>query len=226
MKNETIINNLRNYLRLVEETDKATNVTETKRRAVKLKMSDFGDKAIAKLYRSKILDVANAVNAFAAKDSYDKGDEYKAVADALNGVYDFFAVNCGMDAYKQRGAEVRFILDNLARHKFEKAADGAALTLTRTREGRSLDSIRGDVEEILYYRLNGLPLPKYAVSASVTRANAVALAAAEKAAEAEKAEKEKAKRDAAAVKNKAKADAIRAEKVTTAKAKAKAKTAA
>lgn len=220
MKNETVLFNLKNVARFVEVTDKATGKTENKRKIVKLRSSDFGDAAVAKLYKSRVLAVANAVNAFCAKDSDDKAAEFKAVLTALSGVYDFFRVNCGMDEYKARNSEVRFLLETATRHKFTKVAEGEEATLDRIREGKSVDGLRGDIEEVIYYRMNGFALPTFSASASVVKANARAADDEAKAKAAAQKDAEKAKRDATAKATKAKAAKA------TEKAKAPATTAA
>lgn len=214
MENKKIIESLRNMARFVEITDKATNTTTTARRMVKLKASDFGDKAVSSLYKSRILDVANAVNAFLRKDSDDKGAEFKLVSATLQGVFDFFRVNCGAPAYKVRNSEVRYILETATRHKFAKTVDGNPATLDRVREGKSLEGIRGDVEEMLYYRLNNKALPSFISANSVTTANAKAAetlrkeneqraAAAEKAADVAAAQRAKNRREKPAIAAKA-----------------------
>lgn len=187
-KNAKVLESLRNAIRFVEMTDKATNETTTARRVVKVKASDFDSRDVARLYRSHILRLANAVDTFCKADKDDKGAEFRAVNDAMTAIFRFFEVECGAPACKARNSETRFLLESVTRHKFARTADGAAPTLDRVREIKSLDGIRGDMEEIAYYRYNGKALPSVVTSASVVKANAAAASADAKAAA--KAEKE------------------------------------
>lgn len=165
---------LKNRVREVETLDKATNERKNTLRAVNLRASDFASRDEYKAYKLRIARLAEALKAYDEAETDTSRFETKAVAlENLQSVYDFLSTVAKIEAYTAQEVEIKYINRLQAARRLNKEAHEIEVNQ------KSLSAFAALVEDVIYFRLNGLKLPTMNASKTVA-------AVLEKAAEEEK----------------------------------------
>lgn len=165
---------LKNRIREVETLDKATNERKNTLRAVNLRASDFASRDEYKAYKLRIARLAEALKAYDEAETDTSRFETKAVAlENLQSVYDFLSTVAKIEAYTAQEVEIKYIKRLQAARRLNKEAREIEVSQ------KSLSAFAALVEDVIYFRLNGLKLPMMNTSKTVA-------AVLEKAAEEEK----------------------------------------
>ena len=144
----------------------ATNESETKFRAVNLKAKDFESKARWTLYKRDLALLSAALKQYDAETSKeDGGNSTEGIKAALKDIFEHFETWTDGDIIVRhvKRADVRYIL----RFGFGKKIDQ-----TERREinvVKSLSGIQTLVENLLYFHVNGMEIPKTEYSANTAK---------------------------------------------------------
>lgn len=161
-----LTNLIKNHYTDVTTTNTATNESETKFRAVNLKAKDFDNKARWALYKRDIAFLSAALKQYDADASKeDGGNSTDGIKSALKDIFEHFATWTDGEIIVRhvKRADVRYIL----RFGFGKKIDQ-----TERREinvVKSLSGVQTLVENLLYFHVNGLDVPKTEYSANTAK---------------------------------------------------------
>lgn len=173
-----IVTYLTNRIREVETIDQATNEHKTTIKAVNLRASDFDAKKEWQGYKRKAAELAAAVHAYdTATTDEQKAATKKAAIASLQGIYNYFKNVAGVKPLTAQRVDLKYIQRLQAGRKLNKTACQIEVTQ------KSLAAFMGLIEDCLYFRITGVPFPKFNQSKTVAAENEKAKAEAAKAAE-------------------------------------------
>lgn len=153
---------LKNRIREVETLDKATNERKNALRAVNLRASDFASRDEYKGYKLRIARLASALFAYDKAATNDERAETKKQALAcLQSIYDYLATVAKIEAYTAQEVEIKYIKRLQAARRLNKEAREIEVSQ------KSLSAFAALVEDVIYFRLNGLKLPTMNTSKTV-----------------------------------------------------------
>ena len=161
-----LYNLIRNHYTDVTTINAATNESETKFRAVNLKAKDFESKARWTLYKRDLALLSAALKQYDAETSKeDGGNSTEGIKAVLKDIFEHFETWTDGDIIVRhvKRADVRYIL----RFGFGKKIDQ-----TERREinvVKSLSGIQTLVENLLYFHVNGMEIPKTEYSANTAK---------------------------------------------------------
>lgn len=161
-----LYNLIKNHYTDVTTINAATNESETKYRAVNLKAKDFESKARWTLYKRDLAILSAALKQYDAEASKeDGGNSTEGIKSALKNIFEHFATWTDGEIIVRhvKRADVRYIL----RFGFGKKIDQ-----TERREinvVKSLSGIQTLVENLLYFHVNGLDVPKAEYNANTAK---------------------------------------------------------
>lgn len=161
-----LYNLIKNHYTDVMTINAATNESETKYKTVNLKAKDFESKARWTLYKRDIAALSAALKQYDIEASKeDGGNSTEGIKAALKDVFEHFATWTDGEIIVRhvKRADVRYIL----RFGFGKKIDQ-----TERREinvVKSLSGIQTLVENLLYFHVNGLDVPKTEYSANTAK---------------------------------------------------------
>lgn len=165
---------LKNRIREVETLDKVTNERKNTLRAVNLRASDFARRDEYKLYKLRIARLAKALKAYdEAEADTSRAEAKKQALVCLQSIYDYLSTVAKIEAYTAQEVEIKYIKRLQAARRLNKEAHEIEVNQ------KSLSAFAALVEDVIYFRLNGLKLPTMNASKTVA-------AVLEKAAEEEK----------------------------------------
>lgn len=145
---------LKNRIREVETLDKATNERKNTLRAVNLRASDFASRDEYKGYKLRIARLAEALKAYDEAETDTSRSETKAAALAsLQSVYDFLSTVAKIEALEAFQSDLKYIIRLQAARRLNKDAHEIEVNQ------KSLSAFAALVEDVIYFRLNGLKLP-------------------------------------------------------------------
>lgn len=172
---------LKNRIREVETLDKVTNERKNTVRAVNLRASDFTSRDEYKGYKLRIARLASALFAYdKAATNEERAETKKESLACLQSIYDYLATVAKIESYTAQEVEVKYLKRLQAARRLNK--DERTIEVNQ----KSLAAFAALVEDVIYFRLNGLKLPT--MNASKTVAAVLEKAAAEEAKNAEKAD--------------------------------------
>lgn len=167
-----IANYLTNRIREVETIDSATNEHKTTIKAVNLRASDFDNKKEWQGYKRKAAELAAAVHAYdTATTDEQKATTKKAAIASLQGIYNYFKNIAGVKPLTAQRVDLKYIQRLQAGRKLNKTACQIEVTQ------KSLAAFMGLIEDCLYFRITGVPFPKFNQSKTVAAENEKAKAA-------------------------------------------------
>lgn len=161
-----LYNLIRNHYTDVTTINAATNESETKYRAVNLKAKDFESKARWTLYKRDLALLSAALKQYDAETSKeDGGNSTDGIKAALKDIFEHFATwtNGEIIVRHVKRADVRYIL---------RFGYGKKIDQTERREinvVKSLSGIQTLVENLLYFHVNGMEIPKTEYSANTAK---------------------------------------------------------
>lgn len=165
---------LKNRIREVETLDKTTNERKNTLRAVNLRASDFASRDEYKCYKLRIARLAEALKAYdEAETDTSRAEAKKQALVCLQSIYDYLSTVAKIEAYTAQEVEIKYIKRLQAARRLNKEAQEIEVNQ------KSLSAFAALVEDVIYFRLNGLKLPTMNTSKTVA-------AVLEKAAEEEK----------------------------------------
>lgn len=161
-----LYNLIRNHYTDVTTINAATNESEIKFKAVNLKAKDFDNKSRWTLYKRDLAFLSYTLKQYDAQMCTEDGkNDTDGIRDALKIIFQHFAIWTDGDIIIRhvKRADVRYIL----RFGFGKKIDQ-----TERREinvVKSLSGIQTLVENLLYFHVNGLEIPKAEYSANTAK---------------------------------------------------------
>lgn len=145
---------LKNRIREVETLDKATNERKNTVKAVNIRASDFASRDEYKGYKLRIARLAEALKAYDEAETDTSRSETKAAALAsLQSVYDFLSTVAKIEALEAFQSDLKYIIRLQAARRLNKDAHEIEVNQ------KSLSAFAALVEDVIYFRLNGLKLP-------------------------------------------------------------------
>lgn len=145
---------LKNRIREVETLDKMTNERKNTVKAVNLRASDFASRDEFKGYKLRIARLAEALKAYDEAETDTSRSETKAAALAsLQSVYDFLSTVAKIEALEAFQSDLKYIIRLQAARRLNKDAHEIEVNQ------KSLSAFAALVEDVIYFRLNGLKLP-------------------------------------------------------------------
>ena len=161
-----LYNLIRNHYTDVTTINAATNEIETKFRAVNLKAKDFDNKSRWTLYKRDLAILSAALKKYDSEASKEDGKgDTDGIRNVLKAIFQHFAIWTNGDIIIRhvKRADVRYIL----RFGFGKKIDQ-----NERREinvVKSLSGIQTLVENLIYFHVNGLDVPKTEYSANTAK---------------------------------------------------------
>ena len=161
-----LYNLIKNHYTDVTTINAATNESETKFKAVNLKAKDFDNKSRWTLYKRDLALLSAALKQYDVEASKeDGGNSTEGIRDALKVIFQHFAIWTNGDIIIRhvKRADVRYIL----RFGFGKKIDQ-----NERREiniVKSLSGVQTLVENLLYFHVNGIDVPKTEYSANTAK---------------------------------------------------------
>lgn len=157
---------IKNHYTDVTTINAATNESETRFKAVNLKAKDFDSKAHWTLYKRDLAFLSDALKQYDVEASKeDGGNSTEGIRAALKDIFEHFATWTDGDIIIRhvKRADVRYIL---------RFGYGKKIDQTERREinvVKSLSGIQTLVENLLYFHVNGLEIPKAEYSADTAK---------------------------------------------------------
>lgn len=161
-----LTNLIKNHYTDVTTINAATNESETKFKAVNLKAKDFDSKAHWNSYKRDLAILSETLKQYDAEMSAEDGKaDANKIKNVLSCIFNEFAnwTNGDIIIRHVKRADVRYIL----RFGFGKKIDQ-----TERREinvVKSLSGIQTLVENLLYFHVNGMEIPKVEYSANTAK---------------------------------------------------------
>ena len=161
-----LYNLIKNHYTDVTTINAATNESETKFKAVNLKAKDFDNKSRWTLYKRDLAFLSYTLKQYDAQMSAEDGkSDADGIRDALKVIFQHFAIWTNGDIIIRhvKRADVRYIL---------RFGYGKKIDQTERREinvVKSLSGIQTLVENLLYFHVNGLDVPKTEYSANTAK---------------------------------------------------------
>lgn len=145
---------LKNRIREVETLDKATNERKNTLRAVNLRASDFASRDEYKVYKLRVARLAFALFAYdKAATNEERAEAKKQSLACLQAIYDYLATVAKIESYAAQEVEVKYLKRLQAARRLNK--DERTIEVNQ----KSLTAFAALVEDVIYFRLNGLKLP-------------------------------------------------------------------
>ena len=157
---------IKNHYTDVTTVNAATNESETKFKAVNLKAKDFDNKSRWTLYKRDLAFLSYTLKQYDAEESKEDGKgDTDGIRDALKIIFQHFAIWTNGDIIIRhvKRADVRYIL----RFGFGKKID--QIERREINVVKSLSGIQTLVENLLYFHVNGLDVPKTEYSANTAK---------------------------------------------------------
>lgn len=145
---------LKNRIREVETIDKVTNERKNTVRAVNLRASDFASRDEYKAYKLRVARLASALFAYdKAATNEERAEAKKQSLACLQAIYDYLATVAKIESYAAQEVEVKYLKRLQAARRLNK--DERTIEVNQ----KSLTAFAALVEDVIYFRLNGLKLP-------------------------------------------------------------------
>ena len=161
-----LYNLIKNHYTDVITINAATNESETKFRAINLKAKDFDNKARWTLYKRDLAFLSAALKHYDAAAAAEDGKaDTEDIKKALRDIFDRFAdwTDGEIIVRHVKRADVRYIL----RFGYGKKID--QIERREINVVKSLSGIQTLVENLLYFHVNGLEIPKTEYSANTAK---------------------------------------------------------
>ena len=161
-----LYNLIKNHYADVTTVNAATNESETKFKAVNLKAKDFESKARWTLYKRDLAILSAALKQYDVEASKeDGGNSTDGIKTALKNIFEHFATWTDGEIIIRhvKRADVRYIL---------RFGYGKKIDQTERREinvVKSLSGIQTLIENLLYFHVNGMEIPKAEYSANTAK---------------------------------------------------------